>query len=330
MEITATNANELFEQMFWKFKIYGEPVNTRNGPAMRIPEPVLTQVDLPTERVLFHKGRDANPIFHLLESIWMLAGRRDVEFLQRFNSKIGQYSDDGEVFNAAYGHRMRWHFGVDQLTGVIDTLRADPESRQAVVQLWDAQDLQKKTRDKACNTQLVFEVYGGALNMTVFNRSNDAWFGYAGANIVHMTVIQEFVAYAVGVPVGSYRTFSTNLHLYSKMYPAAPLVDNPPSREDYDLYLQGEVQPSPLIVSGSYESFLIDCQKFCSDPFNLEHDYVHPFFNHVARPMAMVSRVRNLKAGVGRGWAAKIRASDWRRAVFDWIDRREAARTVKA
>ena len=326
MEITATNANDLFAEMFWRFKVYGDPVKTRNGPALRMPEPVLTQVDLPLERVLFHSGRDANPIFHLLESIWILAGRRDVEFLQQFNSKIGQYSDDGEVFNAAYGHRMRWHFGVDQLTEVIKTLRSDPDSRQAVIQLWDAQDLSKKTRDKACNTQLVFEVYEGRLNMTVFNRSNDAWFGYAGANIVHMTVIQEFVAYAVGVPVGRYRTFSTNLHLYTEMYAAEPLVHRPPSREEYDCYLQGEAAPAPLIVSGSYESFLGECYKVCSEPFNTEHEYLHPFFNHVAVPMAMVSRVRKLKAGDGRGWAAKIRASDWRRAVFDWIERREAVK----
>ena len=119
MEITANNVNELFEQMFWKFKIYGKPVQTRNGPALRIPEPVLTTVKYPRQRVLFHKGRDANPIFHCLEAIWMLAGRRDVEFLQRFNSKIGQYSDDGKNFNAAYGYRWRRHFGRDQLDEVI-------------------------------------------------------------------------------------------------------------------------------------------------------------------------------------------------------------------
>lgn len=326
MEITANNANELFEQMFWKFKIYGKPVQTRNGPALRIPEPVLTTVKYPRQRVLFHKGRDANPIFHCLEAIWMLAGRRDVEFLQQFNSKIGQYSDDGEVFNAAYGHRMRWHFGVDQLSGVVDELRSTPNSRQAVVQLWDAQDLSKKTLDKCCNTQLVFEIYDEELNMTVFNRSNDAWFGYAGANIVHMTMIQEFVASAVGVPVGSYRTFSTNLHLYTEMYPSEPLVSSPPSSEDYDLYRSGDVFPAPLMLNGGYQTFLRECEQFCSDPFNTTYEYKHPFFSHVAMPMAMVSRVRKLKAGDGRGWAAKIRASDWRRAVFDWIERREAVK----
>jgi len=105
------------------------------------PEPVTTTYLRPTERVLFHAGRDANPIFHLMEAIWMLAGRNDVAFLEQFNRTIGQYSDNGEVFNAAYGHRWRKHFGHDQLIEVINLLRKDPKSRQAVIQMWDDKDL---------------------------------------------------------------------------------------------------------------------------------------------------------------------------------------------
>ena len=96
MEITAINVNNLFVEGLWRFKTCGTLTQTRNGEAYRIDEPVLTKIQNPTERVLFYGKRDANPIFHLMESIWMLAGRNDVAFLQQFNSKIGQFSDDGE------------------------------------------------------------------------------------------------------------------------------------------------------------------------------------------------------------------------------------------
>ena len=328
MEITTDNANTMFSEMFWKLKVFGVSVNTRNGPAIRIPEPVLTRVRYPQQRVLFHGGRDANPIFHLMESIWMLAGRRDVEFLSLFNRTINQYSDDGKNFNAAYGYRMRRHFNRDQLDEVVRLLRRDPETRQAVVQLWDPADLSKKTKDKACNMELVFEVYGGRLNMTVINRSNDAWFGYAGANIVHFTVIQEFVASAVGLLMGEYRTFSNNLHLYTELYDAQKYLLNPPQAEQYDHYSAGTVRPLPLMMNGEYKLFLTECEMFCADPFNERVRYANPFFERVARPMAMISRVRRAHAGDGRYYAQNIRAEDWRRAAFDWIERRERQKEV--
>ena len=327
MELKARNVNEMFSSALWAMKAADLPVEeTRNGPVVAFTEPVTLTYERPQERVLFHSGRDANPIFHLLESVYLLAGRRDVAFLKQFNSQIGRYSDDGENFNAAYGYRWRAHFGQDQLYEVIQVLQKDRNTRQAVLQIWDTSDLSKKTLDKACNLCVIFDCRGGKLNMSVMNRSNDLLWGATGANAVQFSILQEFVAYAVSLPVGVYRQITNNLHLYLSIYDGQKYLDNPPSSEDYDLYSSGDVFPAPLMLNGGYKTFLRECEQFCSDPFNTEHEYRHPFFNHVAVPMAMVSRVRKLKAGDGRGWAAKIRASDWRRAVFDWIDRREAVK----
>ncbi|MGI9141969.1 MAG: thymidylate synthase [Fluviibacter sp.] len=253
----------------------------------------------------------------------ILAGRRDVAFLQQFNSKIGQYSDDGKVFNAAYGYRLRTHFGRDQLVEVIQLLRRDPTTRQAVLQIWDPADLTKKTKDKACNVEVVFDTRGGRLNMSVFNRSNDAWYGAYGANAVHFSILQEFVACSVGLRAGVYRQVSNNLHLYTELYDAKKYIDLPPDPEAYDHYSAGVVRPSPLMLNGEFKSFLQDCERFCQDPFEPSAVYVHPFLKHVAQPMAMVSRVRKTGAGDGRGYAAKILSEDWRRATMEWIVRRD-------
>lgn len=330
MEIKANNVNQLFSDMFWRFKTSGVKTETRNGPALRIPEPVLTTILSPQERVLFHEGRDANPIFHLMESIWMLAGRRDVSFLSKFNSKIEQYSDDGRVFNAAYGFRMRQAFRHDQLIEVIELLRRDNNSRQALIQLWDDEDLTKATKDKACNTSMIFSRSPeGALDMIVTNRSNDAWWGYAGANIVHFTVIQEFVARALGWPIGQYSTVTINLHLYTELYDASKYLSNPPSAEEYDFYRILRLNPYPLMKNDDYKSFLTDCRDFCNDPFSLVAKYKHEFFHAVAQPMAMVSHVRKMKSADGRHWAEKIQAEDWKGAVLGWIERREKAKAEK-
>lgn len=330
MELTVRNVNEAFSEIFWKLKAYNlQPEQTRNGPALVFPEPVITTYTQPAERVLFEEGRDANPIFHLMESIWMLAGRKDVAFLQQFNSKIGQYSDDGESFNAAYGHRWRKHFGHDQLEEVIELLRRDPASRQAVIQIWDHEDLNKPTRDKACNTQVLFDTRGDRLNMTVFNRSNDIWWGAYGANAVHFSVLQEFVSVAVNVRMGVYRQISNNFHLYTELYNAKSNLMLPPDPDVYDHYSNGAVRPLPMFGDGDYKAFLLDCERFCDSPFEQNLKYKHGFFMHVLHPMAMVSHVRKNKLGDGVEYARKIRAEDWRRAVLDWIARREKARAAR-
>lgn len=324
MEITTRNANTLFEDMFWKFKTSGMSADSRNGPVIRIVEPVLTTIANPRERVLFHGERDANPVFHLMEAIWMLAGRRDVGFVQQFNSKIGQYSDDGEVFNAAYGYRWRHHFGHDQLLELITKLQTDRDTRQAVLQMWDSKDLSKDTKDRACNMQLIFEILHGKLNMTVINRSNDAWYGYCGANAVHFTVLQEFVASAVGVKLGVYRTFTTNLHLYTELYDARKFVDNPPSSEAFDMYQHG-VKPMKLVGNTDYFGWLEDAETFCNNPFKYDNSQ-YSFFTEVAHPMAMISYERKNKISDGMKWADRVEAEDWRIAAQDWIERRETAK----
>ena len=326
MEFSARNVNDAISEAFWKLKVVGVEEQTRNGPVLAFPEPVMTIYKKPDERVLFWGERDANPIFHLLEAVWMLSGSQDVMFPSLFNSRISQYSDDGVIFNAAYGYRWRRHFGFDQLLAVINLLKEDPQSRQAVIQIWDTSDLVKTTKDKACNTQVYFEIRQNRLNMTVVNRSNDIWYGCYGANAVHFSVLQEFVARAVGVPLGEYRQFSNNLHLYTELYDAKQHVLFPPDPENYNLYATQGIKPYPLFEHSQYREWLYDAENFVKDPFKYPKD-AYAFFREVAYPMAMISHDRKNKIGDGLRWVNNIQADDWLIACLDWIERRESAKT---
>lgn len=139
---------------------------SRNGEVIRWRRPVIIEYTNPLERVLFNQARDANCFFHLYESMWMLAGRNDLAPLQYYVSDFGNYSDDGETLNGAYGHRWRhaptrpkgtvsgfsndferevhYHHEdageVDQLKILIDHLKHDPNSRRAVLQMWNVED----------------------------------------------------------------------------------------------------------------------------------------------------------------------------------------------
>lgn len=155
--------------------------DSRNGPVLQIPEPVIITYSHPRERVLLNKARDANPFFHVFEAIWMLAGRNDVEPLAFYASNMRNYSDDEKTFNGAYGYRWRHGWGpyddtesygycVDQLNILIDHFKRLPDSRRGVLQMWNIEDdllrigsdldfMQgKESKDVCCNTCIYFSI----------------------------------------------------------------------------------------------------------------------------------------------------------------------------
>jgi thymidylate synthase len=152
----------------------------------------------------------------------MLAGRRDLASLAHYNSRMSKYSDDGTVLHGAYGWRWRRRFYCDQVDAAVRTLLDCPTSRRVVIAMWDPAervsgdtpergDLEMVANDGAdvpCNTHLYFDVQDGRLNMTVCNRSNDLVWGMLGANYVHFSILHEYVANAVSLPLGILTTGS--------------------------------------------------------------------------------------------------------------------------
>ena len=153
--IQAKNVNDAYNSALWAIKLEGVEENTRNGPARVFPRPVTTHYRKPLENMLFDNARDANPFFHVMESIWMLAGSNALEVPAWYAANIRMFSDDGLTLNGAYGHRWRNYFYVDQLKGVINSLKNNGETRRAVLAMWDpSADLQSSSLDLPCNTHI--------------------------------------------------------------------------------------------------------------------------------------------------------------------------------
>lgn len=310
---------------------------SRNGPVLVADAPVTTVYDKPLERVIFWPERDANPFFHLMESLWMLAGRNDVAFCTKFVKTMLNFSDDGKTFHGAYGYRWRQHFGFDQLGHVIEALKANPDDRRQVVQMWDAKvDLGRTGKDLPCNTQIFFAInVHGALDMTVLNRSNDMIWGAYGANAVHFSYLQEYVAAGIGIPVGRYYQVSNNFHAYLKTYePLQELADRAPDPYRVSsecLYSLGQVQPYPL-VSTNVKTWQEDLSMFMQDGPII--GFRDPFFRRVASPVWLAHKAYKDGSGEARYVDAlevlqQCQASDWRVACSEWIQRRYDAFLIK-
>lgn len=335
--ITVRNVNYALSEALWWLRTTGILRDSRNGRVLRAPAPVLTMYTHPTERVLFSALRDANPFFHHMEALWMLGGRRDVEFPASYAKQIAAYSDDGVTLHGAYGHRWRAHFCTDQLLRIIELLRTEPTTRRAVLAMWDAASdpgmAANGGRDVPCNTHAYFEVDDGVLNMTVCCRSNDAIWGAYGANAVHFSMLQQFVAEAAGYGVGWYAQLSNNLHVYVDRPDVRRLIDEVPAntacaaaRIHYvvdDQYSAEHVAPRKFIaveLGEDYRMFLDDVDLFLDGSGGLTNT---KYFRDVVLPMqaAHCAHRSGDVAGALR-YADKIAAADWRLACVEWLHRR--------
>lgn len=356
--IRARNVNDALTHGLMLLSGQGMTVESRNGPAVKVDMPVSTVTERPRERVLYHAWRDANPFFHFYESLWMLAGRRDIKPLTRFVARMADYSDNGETQNAAYGHRWRYAsvgasyphgqlvngvgpvvYERDQLKVIVDELRSNRQSRQCVLQIWEhTKDLGTKTKDHACNIAATFQIdHYGHLEMVVFCRSNDAIWGCHGANAVHFSVLMEYVASCVGVPVGAMTQVSVNYHAYADVFKkmfdgyfeTRTFDDGRAVWDKSDPYSREEVKPFPL-MQGTQATWDEECRAFVTVDGRAPGRrafFTEPFFRDVAWPIVKAHDIYKDESGLDKYDAAiemigECHATDWMMACVEWLTRR--------
>jgi thymidylate synthase len=331
------NVNEAFSGMMEELLVAGEWENTRNGRAIVYPEPVLMIYRRPMERVLFNRKRRANPFFHLFEAMWMLAGRRDAAFLDRYVHDFGnRFAESSGALHGAYGHRWRSWVGrgcedFDQIEWVVDHLRNNPGSRRAVIQMYDpsldsTMPGVPAPLDIPCNTTIYLRMMekGGVptLDLTVCCRSNDAIWGAYGANAVHFTVLQEYLAWRLGTVVGCFHQFSHNLHAYEN---TLNLYD--PDDDRGDLYADGRVKAHALFADCYPVTFAQELDAWLEKP-SAEPPGRSALFGELLVPMSIVhDAIREKKWNTALMLCGEVVHTDWREAAVQWIKTRTGGET---
>lgn len=366
------SVNELWAKGMLALAQDGVEQDSRAGRVRVLPYPVLSVYERPYERVLMDAVRDANPMFHLMESLWMLAGRDDAAFLDRYVGDFGErYAEKDGRIHGAYGYRWRHTMGFDQLDQVVNRLRDNPNDRQAVIQMWDAaqyedwrggtqgrmhygsDDLEESQwKDRPCNTHIylrvrttyengggvIYNAAGGQedyiepevrreLDLTVCCRSNDIVFGAYGANAVHFSVLQEYLAGRLGVSVGRMYQFSNNYHGYVDVL----------RRQGDPLILSAVPDPytnpvRSLPMGKNWEAWDSDLRSFMewhddvlwsSVEESGSHIYANSWFAHTAVPVSCANYCwKHGNRDEALKWAEKIDAPDWRAACVAWMQRR--------
>jgi thymidylate synthase len=244
---------------------------TRGFDCVELPYPVLICIENPCDRYITIKERKWNKVLPFIESLWLALGFNDLSVLPgKYVKSLYDFSDDGSTWRAGYGPRLRSFWGtpkdyyvgnkveaivfsdipksVDQFRFVIETLKRDINSRQSLITIadpvkddFDKHDELKITKDQPCTRSIQFMMVDDKLDCTVYIRSNDILWGYSAINVFNFTLMQEYIANILGVPVGKYYHFANNLHYYDNFkdkvsYFASldPLEYKSPSRFYYE------------------------------------------------------------------------------------------------
>lgn len=192
--------------------------SSRAGATRELGQVVISIAD-PRQRWCITRHPGINPAFAVAEVVWILCGRNDASFLNFWNSQLPKFAGEGLTYHGAYGNRLRIAFGVDQLDRAYNALKSTPDSRQVILQIWNATaDLPQEngspqSPDIPCNLLAMLKIRNGHLTWSQVMRSNDVYRGLP-YNLVQFTTVQEVLAGWLGVEVGAYTHFADSLHAY--------------------------------------------------------------------------------------------------------------------
>lgn len=145
-----------------------------------------------------------------MEAIQLIAGQpMDPHLIIEIAPQFKQFMNGG-LFHGSYGNRI----GTQMLT-VANRLNQDPETRQAIVTLWDPErDQISGMKDYPCTVALRFTIAeDDTLEMDVIMRSNDVWRGFA-YDVFQFTQLQRTLAHSLYKEPGVYRHTTWSMHLY--------------------------------------------------------------------------------------------------------------------
>lgn len=213
--IHANDGRTAYVDVLNKIRLFGYTRPSRNGDTRELGHTVIV-LDEPHMALPLGVGRNVNQKIAALEAIQLIGAFSDPDWLVERAPQLSPYREPSGVFWGAYGRRI-----AGQIESVVDKLRADPNTRQAVATLWNPVD--DNTPDKLdypCTVALGCNLRGTLtgrqiLDFNVTMRSNDAWLGLP-YDMFQFTQLMWTICRVLDVTPGRYTHTAWSMHLYHK------------------------------------------------------------------------------------------------------------------
>ena len=146
---------------------------------------------------------------------WYLSGDPNIKKLGQIYGKIPPIwermaDSDGNV-NSNYGYQWQRN---NQIDYVVAKLRDNPNTRHAAISIYDCKEYEKYRNDTPCTYAVQFTILNNKLNMSVYMRSNDLWYGFCNDQYC-FSMLQKLIAERLNMDTGWYYHHAHNMHIYN-------------------------------------------------------------------------------------------------------------------
>ena len=153
------------------------------------------------------------------ELLWFLRGDTNTKWLKDNGISIwDSWADANGDLGPVYGAQWRsWPDShgttIDQIAGVVSTIKIDPYSRRHIVSAWNVGEIPKMAL-APCHTMFQFYVQDDELHCQLYQRSMDAFLG-APFNIASYSLLTYMLAQVCGLKPGEFIHTVGDAHIYS-------------------------------------------------------------------------------------------------------------------
>lgn len=194
----------------------------------------------------------------IYELLWFLRGDTNIRYLHEHGVTIwDEWADKDGDLGPVYGKQWRsWPTpdgrNIDQLSQVIDQLKANPNSRRILVSAWNVGELDRMAL-LPCHALFQFYVADRRLSCQLYQRSADALLGVP-FNIASYALLTHMIAQQCELQVGDFVWTGGDCHLYLNHLEQADLQL---SRTPYPLPRLNTLRKPPSLFDYAYEDFAI-------------------------------------------------------------------------
>lgn len=238
--IEGDDSNQLWYTVYNEIIATNNLVESTKGETLELSQ-VMICLNNPRQRWISSRRPSISIAFALAEVVWILNKSNDSRVINYWNPVLSKYSGTDEEYYGAYGYRLGYEFGIDQLSAAYYALKNNPNTRQVVLEYYKPDidipntDGTSKASDIPCNVASIVKIRNKKLDWTQIMRSNDVILGLP-YNIVQFTFLQEVLAGWLRIEVGKYTHFSDSMHMYLSdinQYSALNEV-NPTNKDIFD------------------------------------------------------------------------------------------------
>jgi len=209
----------------------------------------------------------------IYELLWFLRGETNVRYLNENGVTIwDEWADaDGEL-GPVYGYQWRsWPAAdgghIDQIRGVVDAIRRNPDSRRLIVSAWNVADIDRMALPP-CHAFFQFYVANGRLSCQLYQRSADVFLGVP-FNIASYALLTLMMVQVTRLRPGEFIHTFGDAHLYLNHL------------EQAEIQLARTPYPAPTMLLNPARVSLFD---FTYEDFELAGYQAHA---HIKAPVAV-------------------------------------------